>query len=340
MAAPVNPTTNGARAGHGSAFEPGPDSPSDLAIGSFSDEAPWIVDPAAMTWRRPVDAVRWVTRRSVPELVGAPPVPVGHAGVHRGPPPRARPSACGPPVPAAGAAASPRPTSPAGCASPPSTSARPTSSWARSSRRARASSPTSWSTSSRSAATRCRPSRSPTSGRSSRPSWAGRSTTVFASLRPPPARRRVDRPGPRRHPASPASEVVVKVQRPRSADAGPRRPPGHGLAGAVPRRPHPGRRAGQPAGAGRAVRRDHHRGARLPARGPEHARRRRDLRRARPAGLRHPPPPPHAGHPPGAGDGAPRRLRASTTSAGMQRRRHRHRGGRAHRHDRLPRGRA
>src|SRR3954468_16178380 len=69
MAAPVNPTTNGARVGHGSGFEPGPDSPVDLAIGSFSDDPPWVVDPATMTWRGPVDAVRWVTRRQVPDLV-------------------------------------------------------------------------------------------------------------------------------------------------------------------------------------------------------------------------------------------------------------------------------
>ena len=52
-----------------------------------------------------------------------------------------------------------------------------------------------------------------------------------------------------------------------------RRPQGDGLAGSVPGRAHPHRRPGQPAGAGRAVRRDHHRGARLPPRGREHARR-------------------------------------------------------------------
>ena len=55
------------RTGHGPASNP--DGPSDLAIGSFTDEAPWIVDPDAMPWRGPVDAVRWVTRRQVPQLV-------------------------------------------------------------------------------------------------------------------------------------------------------------------------------------------------------------------------------------------------------------------------------
>jgi ubiquinone biosynthesis protein len=43
--------------------------PADLAIGSFSDEAPWLVDPAAMPWRRRVDAVRWASRQQVPRLV-------------------------------------------------------------------------------------------------------------------------------------------------------------------------------------------------------------------------------------------------------------------------------
>ncbi len=69
MVAPLKPTTNGTRGGHGSGFRPGPGSPVDLAIGSFSDDPPWIVDPAAMRWRAPVDAVRWVARRQVPDLV-------------------------------------------------------------------------------------------------------------------------------------------------------------------------------------------------------------------------------------------------------------------------------
>ena len=51
----------------------------------------------------------------------------------------------------------------------------------------------------------------------------------------------------------------------------------------LPGRPHPGGRPHQPAGPGRAVRRDHRGGARLPARGPEHAGHRRGVRRHRPA---------------------------------------------------------
>jgi ubiquinone biosynthesis protein len=46
-----------------------PAAPADLAIGSFSDDPPWIVEPDAMPWREPVDGVRWVTRAQLPELI-------------------------------------------------------------------------------------------------------------------------------------------------------------------------------------------------------------------------------------------------------------------------------
>jgi ubiquinone biosynthesis protein len=42
--------------------------PADLAIGSFSDDPPWLVDPPAMTWRRAVPTARWVVRAALPEL--------------------------------------------------------------------------------------------------------------------------------------------------------------------------------------------------------------------------------------------------------------------------------
>ncbi|MGZ4694255.1 MAG: ABC1 kinase family protein, partial [Acidimicrobiales bacterium] len=51
--------------------------PADLAIGSFSDHPPWIVDPEAMPWRESVDAVRWVVRREVPELTRPRRLPAG-----------------------------------------------------------------------------------------------------------------------------------------------------------------------------------------------------------------------------------------------------------------------
>ncbi len=36
-------------------YVPGPDDPADLAIGAFTHDAPWIVDPDAMPWRHPHD---------------------------------------------------------------------------------------------------------------------------------------------------------------------------------------------------------------------------------------------------------------------------------------------
>ena len=43
----------------------GPPSP-DLAIGSFTDHGPWVVDPEAMTWRRDVDRLRAEARAAYP----------------------------------------------------------------------------------------------------------------------------------------------------------------------------------------------------------------------------------------------------------------------------------
>ena len=96
--------------------------------------------------------------------------------------------------------------------------------------------------------------------------------SVFAELDHTPLAAAVDRPGARgdaAHRRAGGGQGAAAVGGP----PGARRPQGHGLAGAVPGGPHPHRRAGQPARAGRAVRRDDHRGARLPPRGPEHARR-------------------------------------------------------------------
>jgi len=45
--------------------------PADLALGSFSNEPPWIVEPAAMPWREVVDAIRWKTQQDLPELTSA-----------------------------------------------------------------------------------------------------------------------------------------------------------------------------------------------------------------------------------------------------------------------------
>ena len=43
--------------------------PSDLAVGAFSDDAPWLVDPARLPWRQGLDRVRAETRAEVPSLI-------------------------------------------------------------------------------------------------------------------------------------------------------------------------------------------------------------------------------------------------------------------------------
>ena len=61
MAAPPSPT----------AADPAltPGAPADLALGSFSEVPPWIVEPDAMPWREAVDEIRWLTRHDLPELI-------------------------------------------------------------------------------------------------------------------------------------------------------------------------------------------------------------------------------------------------------------------------------
>jgi ubiquinone biosynthesis protein len=53
---------------HSRAMTAPPIFPSDLDIGSFSDDPPWIVDPEAMPWREVVDDIRWLTRHDLPTL--------------------------------------------------------------------------------------------------------------------------------------------------------------------------------------------------------------------------------------------------------------------------------
>jgi ubiquinone biosynthesis protein len=43
--------------------------PADLAIGAFSDNPPWIVDPEAMPWRSTVDDIRWLTQHDIPKII-------------------------------------------------------------------------------------------------------------------------------------------------------------------------------------------------------------------------------------------------------------------------------
>ena len=147
-------------------------------------------------------------------------------------------------------------------------------------------------------------------------------------VRPHTARRRIDRTGARGHAAhrrARRGEGAAAQRRPARAQ-GPAR---HGVAGAAPRRPHSDRLAGQPAGAGRAVRRDDRRGARLPHGSRQHDRHRRHAARAGADRVRGPPPAPVAGHAACAGDAADRRVQLRRRGR-HEGRRHRHRGGRAH----------
>lgn len=50
-------------------------SPPDLALGAFSDVAPWVVDPDELVWRRGLDRVRARTRAEVPRLTTPTAVP-------------------------------------------------------------------------------------------------------------------------------------------------------------------------------------------------------------------------------------------------------------------------
>ena len=51
---------------HGGSDQP---EPADLAIGSFTSDAPWVVEPDQMVWRAAEPVVRWSVARELPELV-------------------------------------------------------------------------------------------------------------------------------------------------------------------------------------------------------------------------------------------------------------------------------
>jgi ubiquinone biosynthesis protein len=53
------------------------DPPADLAVGSFSDHAPWLVDPDAMPWRAAVPGLRRQIARELPGLTTPSRVPPG-----------------------------------------------------------------------------------------------------------------------------------------------------------------------------------------------------------------------------------------------------------------------
>ena len=249
----------------------------DTEWGAFRDGGPWVLDREDLQWYPVAGLLRQAAKAGVPALTRPRRVPPGLRVVavagrldrcdrRRGGCARDA-TATRRPRPAA-------PTSPAGCAAPPSGSARPTSSSARSSPAARDCSPRSWSASSSSAATRCRPSRSTTVRKVVEEDLGVPLEIGLRLVRSRAAGRRVDRPGARGHAAHRRGgrRQGAATQR---GPAGAQGPAGDGVAGAAPRRPDPDRLAGQPAGAGRAVRRDHRRGARLPHGGGQHDRHRR-----------------------------------------------------------------
>jgi len=64
--------------GHGDLGDPDrPGAPADLALGSFTDEAPWLIVPEDLAWQRAVPAVRWSTRRKLPDLIRPRRLPAG-----------------------------------------------------------------------------------------------------------------------------------------------------------------------------------------------------------------------------------------------------------------------
>ncbi len=54
-----------------------PAAPADLAIGAFSDNPPWIVDPEAMRWRHRAEVIRDTVRRQIPEMIRPRRIPPG-----------------------------------------------------------------------------------------------------------------------------------------------------------------------------------------------------------------------------------------------------------------------
>src|SRR6266508_2707373 len=66
-----------------------PHGPSDLALGSYSDTPPWILDrPDELVWRQGIAEERARVEAELPALTA--PAPAGTTGAQRRPPPRPR----------------------------------------------------------------------------------------------------------------------------------------------------------------------------------------------------------------------------------------------------------
>ncbi len=253
----------------------------DTAIGAFSDSGPWVVDPDAMRWRHTTAALRAGLAASLPRMVRPRLLPPGAQRGHDGAPPGGRHRS----VVLRREALGRRGVGGRDLAAP-----------AGRGREARAD------------LHQARPDRG--LGRWHLPARARRRVQVVPRRGagrtlgrrgagpdrgpPPPHRRgvRLGRTGPaggclhRAGARGAASRRDPRRGESAATGRGPARrrgPGGHGLARPAPRRADPGGRPGQSARTRRAVRGDDHRGARLQARGREHARRRHDVRCARTA---------------------------------------------------------
>src|SRR5207253_2825427 len=56
---------------------PSPPTPSDLVLGAFSEDPPWVVEPDELRWRPGLGAIRASTRAEVPRLVQRRRIPPG-----------------------------------------------------------------------------------------------------------------------------------------------------------------------------------------------------------------------------------------------------------------------
>ena len=240
--------------------------PSDLAFGAFSDHGPWQIDPERLAWRAGVDALR-AARAGRGARAGPAPRAAAAAALRRGgDAARQRAGRLAAARAAHGRRRRRAPDCRAGCAAPSSGSARRTSSSVRSCRRARASSRDELVDEFK----RCRDQVPPEPFAVVRrvvEEDLGRPLDErlrVASTRVP--RRRVDRAGARGAPAHAARRWSSRCSARASRELVRRDIAGDGVDRAAAGRAHPGRGARQPAGAGRAVRRDHRRGARLPPR--------------------------------------------------------------------------
>ena len=249
--------------------------PPDCAFAGFSDHPPGLIDPHDLPWLVGIDAIRTRTRAEVPSLVRRSANATGSPHRECGLDARPRGRRLVPRRPRTRTRHDRAPGFPGGSGSRSASSGRHTSSSARSSPPGEGIFPPEIVSRIQACfATTSRRSHSTIVRRIVEAELGRPLEGIFAEFDPDADRRRLDRPGPRRpapHRRAGGRQGAASRRRRRSCASD--------LAGMsffapflVGRIPVAGAR--QPAGANRAVRRDDRRGARLPPRGREHARRR------------------------------------------------------------------